>query len=67
MQGSSVVKYCKHCGRLNPLDTLRCISCQYSEFEPVQLVPKWLEEFGRDFQKRCIGGNHGYRAENSRV
>jgi len=43
-----IVKACKHCLRLNPQDMTRCISCGCSDFEPVQLLPEWLDEFGKE-------------------
>lgn len=56
MKGDTLVKYCKHCGRINPLDTTRCISCLRNEFLSAELVPKWLEEIEGELQIR--GGNH---------
>ena len=51
MSENTLVKYCKHCGRINPFDTTRCIQCVRNEFELVELIPSWLVEFERERQK----------------
>ena len=51
ISGNTLVKYCKYCGRINPIDTVRCISCSRDEFLPAELVPKWLVEFVKERQR----------------